>query len=181
MKNAIQISLILLIVIPLVTTSCRRKPANDYYEVPLTFTEAGLPVITVTFTDALVPFVIDSGSNRCLIDSAIADMLQLPPICPRSSSEVAIQGKTVELVHVHDVSFTIKNQVFIVQTLMIAELSGGPSDGIHGILGMDFLKSAHAVIDIAGERLLIRKPNSLREHSNDNRAIYRSGGGNREQ
>jgi hypothetical protein len=132
-------------------------------------------VITATFTDAPVSFVVDTGSNRCLVDSATADTLQLPPICSCSSSEVVIQYKTVKQVHVHNVSFTIENQVFIVQTLMIGELPGGPSDGIQGILGMDFLKSTRAVIDIEEERLLIQEPTSPRVQSNDNHAMHRTG------
>ena len=175
MKSAIQISLSLLVVFPLVATSCRREPAKDYVEVPLTFTDAGLPVITVTFADAAVPFVVDSGSNRCLLDLATAEALELLPNCNHPSSEVVIGGKTVKQTHVHDVSFTIENQVFIVQTMMIAELPGGPSDDFHGLLGMDFLRSAHAVYDIERERLLIQKPASPRAQSNDNHAMHRTG------
>jgi hypothetical protein len=173
MKSASQIGLSLLVVFPLVATSCR-KAAQDHFQVPLTFTDNGLPVVTATFTDTPVCFVVDTGSNRCLVDSATADALDLPPICPRSSSEVVIQGKTAEQVHVHDVSFTIESQVFIVRTLRIAELPGGRVNGIQGILGMDFLRAAHAVVDIEGERLVMRKPTSQRVQSNDNHAIHRT-------
>ncbi len=172
MKSATQINLSLLVLFALLATSCRREPAKDYFEVPLTFTDTGLPVITAIFTDTPVSFVVDTGSNRCLVDSATADTLDLPPICPRSSSEVVIQGETVEQVHVHDVSFTIEGQAFIVRTLRIAELPGGPAAGIQGILGMDFLRATHAVVDIEGERLVMRKPASPRAQSNDNYAIH---------
>ncbi|UCE49923.1 MAG: retropepsin-like domain-containing protein [Phycisphaerales bacterium] len=174
MRNALQISLSLLVVFPLVATSCRSRSAQDYFEVPLTFTDTGLPVITAIFTDTPVSFIVDTGSNRCLIDSATSDTLDLPPICTRSSGEVVIQGETVEQVHVHDVSFTIESRVFIVRTLRIAELPGGPVDGIQGILGMDFLRAAHAVVDIERERLVIRKPTSPRAQSNDNHATRRT-------
>ena len=175
MKSAIQISLSLLVVFPLVATSCRREPAKDYFEVPLTFTDAGLPVITVTFADAAVPFLVDSGSSQCLIDSATAEVLQLSRIFPNSSSEVGIGGETVKQTHVHDVSFTIENHVFTVQTLMIVDLPGGFSDDFHGILGMTFLRSTLAVIDIEGERLLIQEHTSPRAQSNDNHTMHRTG------
>ena len=174
MKSATQIGLSLLVVFPLVATSCK-KAAKDHFEVPVTFTDNGLPTITAIFIDTPVSFVVDTGSNRCLLDSATADTLQLPRICRRSSREVVIQGKTVEQVHVHDVSFTIENQVLIVRTLRIAEFPGGPLDGIQGILGMDFLRAAHAVVDIEGERLVMRKPTSPRAQSNDNHAVHSDG------
>jgi hypothetical protein len=172
MRSTIQIALSLLVMFSMLAVSCRRKPAKDYFEVPLTFTDAGLPVITVTIADTAVPFVVDSGSNRCLIDSAMAETLALPAICPRSSGEVIIQYEIVKQVHVHDVSFTIENQAFIVKTLRIAKLPGGPPDGIHGILGMDFLRAAHAVIDIERQCLVIEKGTSPRPQNDDDHAIH---------
>jgi hypothetical protein len=90
-------------------------------------------------------------------------------------SEVGIQGETVKQTHVHDVSFTIEDHVFTAQTLMIVDLPSGFRDDFHGILGMTFLRSTRAVIDIEGERLLIQEPTSPRVQSNDNHAMHQTG------
>ncbi len=159
MKRTIRIGLSLLVALPLLAISCGSEAEKDYIEVPLTFTDNGLPVITVKFADVAVLFVVDSGANCCLVDSATAEALELPPNCNRPSNEVVIQGETVRHTHVHDVSFAVENYEFMVKTLVIADMPSGPSDDFHGLLGMNFLRSAHAVIDIKGKRLLIQKPN----------------------
>ena len=158
MKIAIQISLSL-VVACLAGISCRSKAEKNNYELPLTFSDVGLPMMAVTIADATIPFVVDSGSNRCLIDAETAKGLQLPPICSHSG-ETVIQHRPAMLTHVHDVSCTIGGHRFVLRTLVITDMPGGDSHGGHGLLGMDFLRSTQAVIDIKGARLLIGRPAS---------------------
>ncbi len=157
MKKAIHICLSVLAFSCFFCTSCRRDKEPNDCELPLSFSEFGLPTVIVEIADTAIPFVVDTGANRSLLSAEMAGGLELPPICSRGSIQIVIKHEPVSLTHVHDVSCTIAHHRFVLKTLLIAEMPSGDPNAFCGLLGMDFLQSTRAVIDIEGSRLLIRK------------------------
>lgn len=126
-------------------------------------TKGGKLVIAMTVNGRAARAVIDSGSQRSLIDKAFAQSLSLQP--SGSLDLISISGIPTKSPIFAGVRADIPNQITSTAPVVGADLSGlarATGEPIRFVLGSDFLNNASYAIDLKNGVFVIRPPGALR-------------------
>ena len=127
-----------------------------YTGVPMRALSTGHHVVDVTLNGRRASFVLDTGANATVIDSAYAGQFGLTGRAVARGPAIGIGG-TSDAAQLAIESFRIGRVTTRQRTIMVTDLSQftgmlTPLSGrtVHGIVGQDVLKEHRAVVDVDG-------------------------------
>jgi predicted aspartyl protease len=127
-----------------------------YTGVPLRQLATGHHVVDVTLNGRRAAFVLDTGANGTVIDSALAARFGANGRPVASGPAVGIGGSR-QAVQVRIESFTIGGMPTRQRTIMVSDLSGFTGvmeqmggERVQGIVGQDLMREHRAVVDVKG-------------------------------
>lgn len=123
---------------------------NSSSHVAESIDKVGIPFVTVSNGDKTLNFIIDTGSNLSYLDSRYLDWFKAKDL--NKSTKTVGAGGSLETHH-YVISFDYNGRKFkdVVGSVDLQHAFGQIKDEsgieIHGILGVQFLRSNHFVID----------------------------------
>lgn len=124
---------------------------KDFLSFQQGFDLTSLPVVTLQQKEQRLNFLLDTGSNNCIIDKSILDKLEYEKI-EKQSKLIGIEGgSTIGDMCTITVSYNNKEYPFIYAVCDMSKVFGEikQSTGVtlHGILGSRFFNEYRYVID----------------------------------
>lgn len=139
----------------------------EYIPIPFNQTVAGLLLINAKINGVDGVYILDSGAGQTVVDTKQVDTLKLT----LNYDETALTGGGVGAHSIENVpSYNNKIEInsFKIDSLIVAVMSLetaweslaqiGAHDEIFGIIGVDVLKTANAIIDFSSMTLYLMQP-----------------------
>lgn len=135
----------------LTLSACSITPAQTLFTVSFKVLDGYMVVVPVSINGGKpLDFLLDTGTSRTMIDSKLADGLELPTVT--SGEIVGIQGAAcVSLAHSDSIS--VGGAKVNDLNLTVAPGNTGLPHELHGIIGEDFLERFDVLIDNRHHRI----------------------------